>query len=244
MRGLILIFMMWVLVHGEAGAGGFTEGNSHFKSGEYESAVRSYEQHINLEGPDGFTYYNLGNAHAKAGDLGKEILAYERAMEYLPRDPDLRANLKLARQGIAGDDGGRAGLEGIVRKFSRNEWSWLVAGGALGLGMHAIWAGRYGMGSGGRRKGALVAGLLLIAGIGIGTAALVMTRRDSERGVVANGAAKLLLSPFASAEEVGALEAGMVVMITDHHKGFHRVIVPNSTMRGWVSDNKVEKVIP
>jgi hypothetical protein len=41
--------------------------------------------------------YNLGNCYLQAGDLGRAILHYRRAQRYIPGDPLLTENLKVAR---------------------------------------------------------------------------------------------------------------------------------------------------
>ena len=50
-------------------------------------------------------YYNLGNAELRAGSLGRSIVAYRRASALLPRDGDLAANLKYARDSTKDDLG-------------------------------------------------------------------------------------------------------------------------------------------
>lgn len=76
---------------------GFFQGNAAYSAGEYPRAVQEYET-VAAAGFDGGSLrYNLGNAYFKTGDLGRAILNYERAQLWLPGDPDLRANLDLAR---------------------------------------------------------------------------------------------------------------------------------------------------
>ena len=41
--------------------------------------------------------YNLGNTYFKMGRLGQSILSYERARRLAPTDPEILANLELAR---------------------------------------------------------------------------------------------------------------------------------------------------
>jgi len=62
-----------------------------------EEAVVLYEEILKMGIRDGRVYYNLGNAYFKAGQLGKAILSYERARRLLPRDEDVKANLRFVR---------------------------------------------------------------------------------------------------------------------------------------------------
>lgn len=76
----------------------------------YEEAKQAYYNHeypkaedifFNLTRDAGhqsaFLYYNLGNTYFNMGKIGRALQYYEKAMLYLPRDPDLRQNLDLAR---------------------------------------------------------------------------------------------------------------------------------------------------
>ena len=63
----------------------------------YEEAAGLYEEILKMGVRDGRVYYNLGNAYFKAGHLGKAILSYERARRLLPRDEDVKANLRFVR---------------------------------------------------------------------------------------------------------------------------------------------------
>jgi hypothetical protein len=75
----------------------FEEGNRLYQESDFAGAVNAYESVLSagLESSD--LYYNLANAYFKRGMLGRAILNYERALRLRPRDPDVRANLDLAR---------------------------------------------------------------------------------------------------------------------------------------------------
>ena len=71
--------------------------NQRFERGEYAEAAQQYEALTGLGYRDAAVYYNLGNAYMEDDDLGRAILNYLRAEELSPRDPDIIANLDLAR---------------------------------------------------------------------------------------------------------------------------------------------------
>jgi len=75
----------------------FIEANHLFSQGNYEEAASLYEK-ITTSIKNGQLYYNLGNAYLKLGKVGAAILSYRNAQAYSPRDQDLRANLRFARQ--------------------------------------------------------------------------------------------------------------------------------------------------
>ena len=78
-------------------AGMMAEANQRFERGEFAEAAQQYEALVGLGYRDAAVHYNLGNAYLESGDLGQAILNYLRSEELSPRDPDLIANLELAR---------------------------------------------------------------------------------------------------------------------------------------------------
>src|SRR4030095_9977885 len=73
-------------------------------------------------------WFNLGNACFKSGQIGRAIVAYRRAENSTPRDPDVRANLKFARNQVKGPTFHLPKWQAwISRGFSINEWSVVTA---------------------------------------------------------------------------------------------------------------------
>ena len=81
-----------------AAAGLFAEGNDQYRAGEYESARDTYLRIAGEGVRDSRLFYNLGNACFKSSRLGEAIVWYERALRLEPRDRDILANLRFARQ--------------------------------------------------------------------------------------------------------------------------------------------------
>ena len=78
----------------------FFEANALYKAGRYGEAAQGYGALLAAGFQSGALHYNLGNALFKAGELGRAVLSYERARRLLPRDPDVRANLRFAYQHV------------------------------------------------------------------------------------------------------------------------------------------------
>jgi tetratricopeptide (TPR) repeat protein len=78
----------------------FFEANALYKAGRYAEAAQGYATLLASGFESGALHYNLGNALFKAGELGRAVLSYERARRLLPRDPDVRANLRFAYQQV------------------------------------------------------------------------------------------------------------------------------------------------
>ncbi len=73
-----------------------TDGDSAYIKKDYDAAIMIYED-ILKQGESAEIYYNLGNSYYKSGNIAKAILNYERALLLQPSNPDIRANLDIAR---------------------------------------------------------------------------------------------------------------------------------------------------
>ena len=85
-----------------AAADAFEQANQLYERGQFTEAAAAYETLVRAGTVSPALFFNLGNAHFKAGHMGQALLNYRRAEALAPRDPDLRANLKFARNCVPG----------------------------------------------------------------------------------------------------------------------------------------------
>jgi hypothetical protein len=71
--------------------------NQLYEDGNFAEAALRYQALVDAGVEDGRLYYNLGNTYFKMNDLGRAVLNFRRAQRLLPRDGDVVANLRLAR---------------------------------------------------------------------------------------------------------------------------------------------------
>jgi len=65
----------------------------------YRKCAMRFERIIREGGiQNGRLYYNLGNVYFRMKDIGRAIVNYRRAEQYIPNDPNLKQNLKYARE--------------------------------------------------------------------------------------------------------------------------------------------------
>ncbi len=222
------------------------EANKQFADGDFSAAAASYQKLLDDGGPDAAVYYNLGNAYQSEKDYGPAILAYERARLLKPRDPDLQANLEMARKAATAFEEPELHprVDAVLAYLSRNEWSWLVVGGALFLGAFSVarglakWPLRWT-----RQLGnalAVVAGIAIVAG----SVALWLRRGEAARGIVLTENASVRLSPFEKAEVLGTASPGRVVRLGDSNDGFRYIEVPGTALKGWLSKADVAAISP
>ena len=73
----------------------FDQGNQSYQNGNYETALKSYEEILQMGLATAELYYNLGNTYFKLGQNSNAILNYERALRLQPNDEDIQYNLQI-----------------------------------------------------------------------------------------------------------------------------------------------------
>jgi tetratricopeptide (TPR) repeat protein len=74
----------------------FMDGTAAYGKGDWQGAIKAFEQLADKGIQNGRLFYNLGNAYLKNDDLGRALLWYERALKFIPDDPDLKFNYDYA----------------------------------------------------------------------------------------------------------------------------------------------------
>lgn len=75
----------------------FQAGNAAYQAGNFAEAARQYQAVADLGFDSADLWLNLGNSEYKIGRLGWAVYAFERGLALAPNDPDLKANLEVAR---------------------------------------------------------------------------------------------------------------------------------------------------
>ena len=108
-------------------ASDFDTANRLYSQGKFSEASAGYEKLIGRGAVSPALYFNLGNAYFKSGQQGRAIAAYRRAERLSPRDPDVQANLRFARNQIANNPSVRpAAWQVWLAKLTVNEWTALA----------------------------------------------------------------------------------------------------------------------
>ncbi len=220
------------------------DANRAFADGNFQAAAESYESLIAEHGPDSSLYYNLGNARQKLGQTGPAVLAYERALLLSPRDPDLIANLALARKqaAIFEHPAIHPRIHAVTSKLSRNEWSWLLTGSALVLGLLSLAHGTLPVRKPWMRPATIATTAVALLFATLSTTALYLRRHDGNRAVVIAPDASIRLSPFDTAESLGTPKPGSIVLLGEQNGGYRFVSATGSTLAGWIAGNQIEAI--
>jgi tetratricopeptide (TPR) repeat protein len=104
----------------------FDAANRLYEEGKYAEAAAAYEQLSQTNPGSAALLFNRGNAFFKAGQVGRAIVAYREAQAIAPRDPDIRANLRFARDRVRGPTLAISRLDQWLGRMTLNEWTVLT----------------------------------------------------------------------------------------------------------------------
>ena len=107
----------------------FDAANKLYAENKFVEAANAYESITTNSTVSPALYFNLGNARFKAGQLGRAIAAYHSTSALTPRDPDLLANMRFARNQVQGPTLKTSAWQNWMRTLTLNEWTWLCAVG-------------------------------------------------------------------------------------------------------------------
>jgi tetratricopeptide (TPR) repeat protein len=102
MRSVLFQLVLALWAGGPALAGVFEDANRFYEQGKYSEAIPLYHHLVQSGHNSPGVLFNLGNAYFKSGELGRAIFFYRRAEQIAPRDPDVQANLRFARERVSG----------------------------------------------------------------------------------------------------------------------------------------------
>ena len=223
--------------------------NRTYEHGEYAEAAQRYEALIDRGYRDAAIYFNLGSAYLQSGDLGRAVLSYLRARELSPRDPDVIANLELARDLTA--DRVAAERGSVLESVSYAGFRWLTRG-ELGVLTLLLWA------ISGAATGALlvwrtfrlrrvlraVTAVLTVATLASFLLLLSMMYANpyDTTGVVTAASVEVVSGPGAQYPGEFTLYSGAQVRLNDSRHGWVEVSLPGGELRGWAPAHAVEVV--
>lgn len=241
-----ILFLFFVFVQAglaEDASSLFARANESYKAQRYGEAALLYDEIVRQGTAGGPVFYNLGNAYFKTGELGRAIVNYERALEWMPRDADLRANYRYAESLVQRVEGQQK--QGMMKRLLQRhfqfytipELMWILWGLALVLavvhlgGLYFQWPPRIK-----RVLIGLLSGLLIFYGLG----AAVRYQARARRAIMIREE-DALFEPREDATTHFRLFPGNAVTARKLENGWVKVERFDGKT-GWVKDNAVEKV--
>jgi len=222
-----------------------------YESGQFGQAAQLYEQLVDQGVVDSTLFYNLGNAYYKQGDPGQAIINYRRAQHLAPRDPDIKANLALARaQAVdrveAPDDGGLLSQfgEAVQSRLTLDE----LAMAALGVWVLTVFllilTGAADAGSRWRKglQTSLVAVTVVLVVTVLGLGSFLYVESGESEGVILAPVVDVTSGPGAQYVTAFSLHNGAEVNLLDTRGSWVHVGLPGGELEGWVPASAVEGV--
>lgn len=245
MRTMVMMACCLMLAARLAFAGSaetFRQANADYEAGRHAEAAKAYEGLLKREGPRVSVLRNLGNAYFQMGENGRAILSYERALFLSPRDPGLRANLKLAQDQAAVYASNEPALwRSFLERHPARSWSVAALSAAILLPLAAL---AWSLTRRRARPWILAFAAADLAVLGLAITALVVASGEPRRGIIIADAATVRISPFEKADSKGTLPGGREVILGKRSNGYLWASLSDGSREGWVAEGEVEPVIP
>jgi tetratricopeptide (TPR) repeat protein len=227
----------------------FHEGAAAYRDGHYAEAEDAWRGVVTSGAVDGHVLYDLGNALYRQGRVGSAMLAWRQALVLLPREPDARANLALARDqvrdriepsshvpplffwqhSLANQESGNLGA--LLLGFALGAWAWLR------------WRRRRGA----RELGSLRPAAWVAASLGL---ILLLATFLTQRALETSPGAVILAEEIAGRSALGrdgvelfVVHEGAELRALERDAGHVLVALPDGR-RGWIPDQAVGLVQP
>ena len=124
----LLALVLAGLLHADPAADPFDQANLLYEQGQYAEAAAAYRTILETGRASAALHFNLGNTCFRLGQLGHAIAQFRLAQTLDPRDPDIAANLRFARQQVAGGLSVRPNLlERGLQWLRLDEWTLLAS---------------------------------------------------------------------------------------------------------------------
>lgn len=221
----------------------FLAGNKAYELKDYRAALHAYDSAFSTGNESGALYFNRGNTHFKLGDIARAILDYLRAERLIPHDPDLKANLELARGmtrvQLTGDSLTTFDhtLESTIGQLPLQLYVWITTAAFLVLIMVLIARIGLQLEFPALRPLTTVALTLFLIFV-TATSARQYLDYGRHRGVVIEEGS-VLTGPTANADVELSASPGLVVRVLDHSGDYVQVRFDN-LRQGWIEKRLVE----
>ena len=226
-----------------------TVANQLYSAGNSAEAAQIYEQLLSRGVTDSSLYYNLGNTYLVQGDLGRAILNYQRAARLDPRDPDIKANLEIARMQSGYDYADQPvspllSLSDFISSWltlNETALSALVFWFLLGFMVLAYRQFQPGKFRAYLQYGVILAALLFaLAGISFGTRLYV--EQTTPEAVIVADVVTLNSDPGEEFATEIRLFSGAEVKLLDTQGSWAHLTGPNDVINGWIPISTIESV--
>jgi tetratricopeptide (TPR) repeat protein len=219
--------------------------NQLYETGHFAQAAQAYQQLIDQGYSDSTLFYNLANAYYRQADHGRAVLNYLRAQRLAPRDPDVAANLDMARARTA--DQFEPADAGTVQKWLTLDDLAMITLGVWIVGLFLlILVASTRKGSKwckGLQYALVVTTILLAAGV-VALGSYLYLQSNDTAGVIVATEVDVTSGPGTQYASVETLHSGAEVNLSETRGNWVRLTLPDEDLEGWVPASTVEAVTP
>ena len=222
--------------------------NHAYTTGDYPTAIETYDS-IRQEGyVSARLYYNLGNAYYKDNRIGPSILHYHKALRLDPGNDDIRHNLAIANRFVR--DRIDTVPEFFLKTWARNVMYWTGSDTwavlslvfltlALGSALLYLLGSRLGQ----RKAGFYSAIVFVLFSVGAFVFASIERRKilHPDEAIIMLTAAPVKSEPNRAGKDVFVLHEGTKVRVADE-LGDWREVVTSDGNRGWIEFRSIELI--
>ncbi|MBI2949912.1 MAG: hypothetical protein HYY23_19950 [Verrucomicrobia bacterium] len=248
---LVIVFVWWALIgfwlcafaHASEAPRSFEQANKLYEESKFREAAKAYRALVQQGRASPALFFNLGNALFKSGEAGRAIICYRLAEQLSPRDPDIKANLRFARDNVgAGVAQRKSALGRFLGVLTPNEltilvtiltWVWFglltlkELRPALGLSMSVY---------------TKVAAACFVV-FGFWFAAVLNAQLGEVPSVVVANEAVVRYGPFDESQSFFTLRNGAELTVLDRKDNWFQV-QDGAKRIGWLRANQVAPLVP
>jgi tetratricopeptide (TPR) repeat protein len=239
---MLLVLVLMLSVQADADTL-YALGNRLYAEGDFRGAAAAYEGAADTGWTSPDLELALGAAYFEAGETGRAVLHFERARRLAPRDPDVRHNLRLARERANAEPSRLPPADAAARWLATT-----IGTGALvtllfvcylaviGLVGYRLWKDEP---MPWLRRTLIV---LVPLGLFVTVAAVNAARYDTQpRAVIVADTADVHTEPSSGSAATATLLEGSVLTVLDARGRWRSVRLPDGE-RGWVTAAALEEV--
>jgi tetratricopeptide (TPR) repeat protein len=220
----------------QASLSAFDMGTAFIEDGHYTEALSAFDQALESGFENAALHYNRGIAYYRLDRIGPAIASFERARRLEPDDRTIAHNLSIARLKT------KDRMSRMPPPIGASVWQFLAFRlgpttlFVLGLLAYLVWCALAALRvrhRAWRRRGLWVAGVMAVAGLGLGLLASVRPAFGPAAVVVED---EVSVFPSAAATEATDLNIheGLTVTVVGHSGDWTAVRLPNG-VTGWVA---------
>ena len=218
----------------------YTRASSLYDAREFDKAISIYKGIIGKGFFSADIYYNLGNCFFRLGNYGEAMAAFLAAKRYMPRDPDVSANLQYLKDRLVDklDAKSPTLFYRLILFFSSYVSSYELARGVfffLALGCLLLLLSRkiYNLQI---FKSisylSILVGFILLVFLGL------HTKQNDIWGAVIINKAQIFSAPSSASTVLFELNEGAPLAIKDRQNSWYRISLSDGK-KGWVSDSDI-----